>query len=442
MADKQPRSGRLARSAIAGTAVARAGVASLGHRAKKLVPGLASDTDADTRHQAELGRILFTALNQLKGVALKASQLLGSEPGLLPEPLREQLARACYKATPLNRALVHKAMNRALGPDWDARFADFEPDAFAAASLGQVHRATAPDGRPLALKLQYPGIAATMKSDMQLLRGLLGAWQPVDARVLDPLLDEIERALAAELDYAREADELDWFAQHLTPTGLSDLPGLAVARPVREFCGPGLLAMERLPGLHLDEWLATDPSQQRRDAAGQLLFDTFMRMAFELGRLHADPHPGNVLFGGAGDPFVVGMLDFGCTKPLPAEFRTRLARAWNAQLHRAPRELLDAYRELGMMAPGLTLARFEAELYPVLAPLLEWQVAPFRAPVCDFAQRAPLPQAELDQQRVARAHLHGVPLELPFLDRAWLGLNQLLRRLGARVTTTNRWIKQ
>lgn len=440
MADKQPRSGRLARSAIAGTAVAKAGVASLGHRAKKLVPGLAPKGDAageaDAKHQAELGRILFTALNQLKGVALKASQLLGSEPGLLPEPLREQLARACYKATPLNRALVHKAMAKALGPDWGDRFGDFDDQAFAAASLGQVHRATAPDGRPLALKLQYPGIAATMQSDMRLLRGLLGAWQPVGAPVLDPLLDEIERALAAELDYAREADELDWFGQHLT------LSGLAVARPVRDLCGPGLLAMERLPGLHLDEWLATRPSQERRDAVGQLLFDAFLAMVFELGRLHADPHPGNALFGGADDPFVVGLLDFGCTKPLPAAFRARLARAWNAQLHRSPRELLDAYGELGMIAPDLTLARFEAVLYPVLAPLLEWQVEPFRAPVCDFAQRAPLPQAKLEQQRVARAHLHGIPPELPFLDRAWLGLNQLLRRLGARVTTTNPWIKQ
>lgn len=445
-ASKPPRTGRMVRGAIAGGALARAGVARLSHKALDLARDEAQRAAARKTHDAELGRILFAALNQLKGVALKAAQLLSSETQLLPEALREQLAKACYQATPMNQALVGKRMRLALGPDWADRLAHFEPQAFAAASLGQVHRARLADGRMLALKLQYPGIAATVSSDMRLLRGLLlgplsglalGGGALPDAALLDRLLDDIEHTLAAELDYAQEARAMDDFRAALA----APLPQVVVPEVCHALSTPQLLAMQALPGLHLAEWLDSAPAQAERDRYGQLIFDTFMLMVFELGRLHADPHPGNYLFMPDGR---LGLLDFGCTRVLPPAFVSGLARAWSAGLRPAGPEsdaaLHRAYRDLGLIDAGLGLARFSRELRPALAPLLGWQLAPFREPVFDFGARAPLPHLGSAQQRVAVRHLHGMPPELPYLDRAFLGLNQLLAQLGARVRTRNPWI--
>ncbi len=442
-ASKPPRSGRMARSAIAGGALARAGVARLGHKARDLARDEAQRAAARAAHEAELGRILFGALNQLKGVALKAAQLLSSEAQLLPQGLREQLARACYQATPMNQALVGKRMRQALGPDWAERFAHFEPQAFAAASLGQVHRAQLEDGRALALKLQYPGIAATISSDMRLLRSLLlgrlgglalGEGALPDAALLARVLDEIEAGLAAELDYAQEARAMDEFRAALAPR----LPQLVVPEVCHALSSPQLLAMQDLPGQHLAEWLAQGPSQAERDRYGQLIFESFMLMVFELGRLHADPHPGNYLFMPDGR---LGLLDFGCTRVLPPCLVEGVARAWSAALvPDGDAALHGAYQALGLIDAGLDLASFRRELRPALAPLLDWQLAPFREPVFDFGARAPLPHLGRSQQRVAMRHLHGMPPELPYLDRAFLGLNQLLAQLGARVRTRNPWI--
>jgi predicted unusual protein kinase regulating ubiquinone biosynthesis (AarF/ABC1/UbiB family) len=442
-ASKPPRSGRVARSAIAGGALARAGVARLGHKARDLARDEAQRAAARAAHEAELGRILFGALNQLKGVALKAAQLLSSEAQLLPQGLREQLARACYQATPMNQALVGKRMRQALGPDWAERFAHFEPQAFAAASLGQVHRAQLEDGRALALKLQYPGIAATISSDMRLLRSLLlgrlgglalGEGALPDAALLARVLDEIEAGLATELDYAQEARAMDEFRAALAPR----LPQLVVPEVCHALSTPQLLAMQALPGQHLAEWLAQGPSQAERDRYGQLIFETFMLMVFELGRLHADPHPGNYLFMPDGR---LGLLDFGCTRVLPPRLVEGLARAWSAALvPDGDAALHSAYQALGLIDASLDLASFRRELRPALAPLLDWQLAPFREPVFDFGARAPLPHLGRAQQRVAVRHLHDMPPELPYLDRAFLGLNQLLAQLGARVRTRNPWI--
>ena len=149
-----PRTGRLSRGAIVGMAVARAGLTHLGHKAKSMTRDDATTEQARVAHEAELGRILFAALNQLKGTALKASQLLSMELGFLPEGMRQELARAHYQVTPLNRALVIKVMRQEFGQDPQALFQQFDPIAFAAASLGQVHAAIMTDGLAVAVKLQ------------------------------------------------------------------------------------------------------------------------------------------------------------------------------------------------------------------------------------------------------------------------------------------------
>ncbi|MBK9237834.1 MAG: AarF/ABC1/UbiB kinase family protein [Rhodoferax sp.] len=439
-ATRSPSSGKLSRGAIAGMAVARVGLSHLSHKAQGLTRPDEQAAQAKVEHEAELGRILFAALNQLKGTALKASQLLSMELGFLPEGIRCELAKAHYQVTPLNRALVIKLLRQEFGAGPDSLFQTFESLAFAAASLGQVHAATLADGQAVAVKLQYPGMAASIGSDLALLRTLLGAinlrtYTLPKADIVAPVMADIERKLAEELDYLHEAEQLVWFGQHLTRTDW------VVPQPVPHLTSRRVLTMQRLTGLHLNEWLQTRPSQAERNHFGQLLFDLFMRCLFDLRRLQADPHPGNYLFMPDGR---LGLLDFGCTRSLSADFCDALGTAWSAQL-RQPRDAAQmqrAYLRLGLIAPTLSEHDFRTQLMPALADLHAWQGLPFAVDVYDFSQLPPMPRMSATQHRGALQHLHGMPPDMPYFDRAHLGLTQLLRTLGARVRTSNPWIHQ
>ncbi|MBD9394926.1 AarF/ABC1/UbiB kinase family protein [Acidovorax sp. ACV01] len=425
-----PRTGRLARGTITGLAAARIGMAQLGHRVR--TPSAQAQAD----HEAALGRILFGALGQLRGSALKVSQLLSMHPGLLPEGVRQELARAHHQAPPLNRALVGRVFRQAFGQEPEALFDQFDPTAFAAASLGQVHRAQLAGHGTVAVKVQYPGIAATIASDMQLMRTALRALAHTDMplpanTVVDSVMAEIEATLLREVDYLQEAEQLQWFAQHAA------LPGVVLAQPILSHTRAQVLTQQFLPGQHLQAWLATQPTQQQRDQAGQHLWDWFMHCIFVLGRVHADPHPGNFLFAPDG---TVGVLDFGCTRSLSAEFRAQVTQAWSALL-RPPTDpqrdalVLQAYQALGLVNASLTVSAYTAELAPALADMQAWQMEPFTQPVFDFGVKTPPPITAGRHQRVLGEHLVQVPGEMPAFERMWMGLMHLLTGLGARVHT-------
>jgi hypothetical protein len=192
--------------------------------------------------------------------------------------------------------------------------------------------------------------------------------------------------------------------------------------------------------LHLTEWLQTTPTQVQRDQYGQLLFDTFMHCAFVLRRLQADPHPGNYLFMPDGQ---LGLLDFGCTRVLDVDFCTAVSTVWSTLLHSPvdTARLQQAYQTLGLISPHLSAHDFSTQLLPALADMQAWQRLPFTVLVYDFAKHPPYPGAKPEHQRAAVQFLQAVPTDLPYFDRAYLGLTQLLKTLGARVRTTNPWIQ-
>lgn len=420
-------------------AVAQAGIVHLGYLARKH----AGEEDSKARQagrEAELGRILFSALNRLKGTALKASQLLSMETGLLPEGVRLQLARSFHQATPLNRALVHRVFRQEFSRDADQLFQYFDPQAFAAASLGQVHHAQLHGGEPVVVKLQYPGIASSIGVDMRMIRSLLQGVRLStdllpDSDIVERLMADIEYKLAEEVDYTHEAEQLRWFGEHAL------LPGIVVPQPIASHSTRHVLTMQAVDGLHLDAWLVTNPSQQARDRAGQLLFDWFLHSTFVWRRLHADPHPGNFLFLPDGQ---IGVVDFGCTKRLSPDFTAALAKAWCALLQHQPdgdcEALRQHYVDLAMISPSLSLAEFERELMPALASLQAWQIAPFRTARFDFATRSPYPAFEATPQRAIARYMTGFRDEIPYFERTYLGISHMLKSLRARVSTDNRWV--
>lgn len=434
---RAPPTGKLARSSVAGLALAQAGVARIGRQARRITLGADAQAGAQDKFEADLGRIMFRALNQLKGTALKVSQLLSAHAGFLPPGVRDELAKGNYQVTPLNRALVHKVFRSEFGQAPEHLFASFDAQACAAASLGQVHYATLADGTAVAVKVQYPGIGSSITSDLRMLRSMLETLGPATGlmppqALVDQMMAEVAHKLGEELDYEHEAGQLAWFRDRVT------LPGVLIPQPFAAQSSRRVLTMERLDGLHLDQWLATNPGQGARNRAGQLLLDWFFHSLFELGRVHADPHPGNFLFMADGR---LGLLDFGCTKEIAPDFLAILTRAWNGLLHGAPpAEIRRAYVGLGVISEELDQPVFDAVLLPAMTPLVNWQLEPFRASPFDFATRSAVPVPDKATAATLAGFSKGMHPDLPYFDRAYVGITHMLAAMGAQVVTENRWI--
>jgi predicted unusual protein kinase regulating ubiquinone biosynthesis (AarF/ABC1/UbiB family) len=255
--------------------------------------------------------------------------------------------------------------------------------------------------------------------------------------LIDRMMHEIEHKLAEELDYEHEAAQLRWFGAHVS------LPGIVIPQALEAQSSRRVLTMQHLEGLHLDPWLATNPSQAQRDHFGQLLYDWFWHSVRQLGRLHADPHPGNFLFMADGQ---LGVLDFGCTKTISVEFCDAMGLAWTALLD-TPSEnnyaqVRKAYIAIGVISPELRLTDFIATLIPAITPLINWQLEPFRSHHFDFSNKSAYPSPERSNSKTMMNIAAGFHEDLPYFDRAYLGLMHMLKQIGATVVTGNPWTTQ
>ncbi|NNF03238.1 MAG: AarF/ABC1/UbiB kinase family protein, partial [Rhodothermales bacterium] len=225
-------------------------------------------------------RDLFGQLTKLRGTALKMAQGLSMDPGVLPEEFTEVLSQAQYSVPPMNPALVRRIVSKALGDAPDRVFARFEPDAVAAASLGQVHRAVLHDGRDVAVKIQYPNVRESVDSDLRLMRGIAGRFVPEGT--LDPYLEEVRERLMEETDYRLEGRNIEYFAAQYASEEI------VTPRWIEEFTTRNVITMTWVEGRHLREYLDTDPGQDRKDAFGQSLWDFVHRqIASEQLTVHA-----------------------------------------------------------------------------------------------------------------------------------------------------------
>jgi aarF domain-containing kinase len=399
--------GILARTAVAG--IRKAGADAAGREA----------IDAATREANALQ--IFDAMGRLKGAFLKVGQLLSQQSHTLPAAYIRRLAELQRQAPPMHGALAHRQLRAELGRAPEEIFAVWEREAFAAASLGQVHRARLAGGEEVAVKIQYPGIERALASDFAILRGLLRTAPLGDLRPeLERTLDEVERHLARETDYVAEAEALEEFGRWL-----ADDAGFRVPRVFRELSTRRVLTMERLDGRHVSDLLAEGPSQAERDRLGALLLDLFCRQTLAFGLLHADPHPGNFLFLPDGR---IGLLDFGCVKRFAPDFMAVLRRLLRTPIE-DERALVECYQEIGLFDPAaeragekrrllLTMQRLDAAKYH--------QDLPF-----DFGDAGYLRSfASLLQDLLGAGLAHsGFVLYV----RTKLGLYNLCHQLGARV---------
>ncbi len=305
----------------------------------------AAAIEAET-HLANAMKLVAT-MGELKGAVMKIGQVLSIQEDAIPREFRDVLSKLQTQAPPMHPAYAIDVIERELGRKIAELFADFERKPFAAASLGQVHRATLKEtGEAVVVKVQYPGIDETIESDLKLaapvVKALALTGKSYDMR---EMLEEVQARLREEVDYVHEAENQEMLREALAPC-----PHVVVPRVIRSHSARRVITMERLTGLHLDAFAAaTEGDQARRDAAAEKLSDVLWRMQVDVGILHADPHPGNFLFLEDGR---IGLLDFGCVKVLPDSFIRNYLVLLRAVLARNDAAILDAYERMGFIAPG------------------------------------------------------------------------------------------
>src|SRR5579862_7168689 len=250
------------------------------------------------RHAADLK----AALGGIKGPLMKVAQLLATIPDALPEEYVRELIQLQSNAPAMGWPFVRRRMQGELGPDWHSRFKDFAHEAARAASLGQVHRATALDGTRLACKLQYPEMASAVEADLRQLRLAMGLYERYDRTVTTgDIHAEIADRLREELDYAREAAHM-----RLYGAILKDEAGVAVPRPLAELSTRRLLTMTWLEGAPILDFAAMAPLEARNEIALRM-FRIWYVPFYYYGVIHGDPHLGNYTVSSG---HTVNLLDF------------------------------------------------------------------------------------------------------------------------------------
>ncbi|MCG7970639.1 MAG: AarF/ABC1/UbiB kinase family protein [Candidatus Thiodiazotropha taylori] len=429
---KSVPTGKLARTRLASGAMLKAGGKHLSHIARR--PFMSSESSQQKKAQLDqqTAEILFKALSQLRGTALKLAQMLSLDNHYLPEPMRKQLAMSCHQATPLGRPLIRKLFLQEFDRAPEKVFAEFDSQAFAAASLGQVHRAKSHAGKELAVKLQYPGIDITIDSDLQIMRMLLK--RTAHAELLLSSLDEISQRLQEEVDYHQEADNTEWFRSQL------QLDPVRIPEVCRDYSSKRIITTTRLAGEHMDQWLRSNPSQAQRNHFAQILYDLFVNSFYGLNALHADPNPGNYLFAEDG---TLGLIDFGCVRHFSADFVALMPQLLNAYLQQDASAVLNCYEKLGMVVEGLDSGQQQEFYETLLKPFGDWLTKPFKAGRFDFSKRdsAYIKEGlELFGKLSQIKKIDTIANEFIYFDRTLFGLYQIFERMQAEVAMEHQWL--
>jgi predicted unusual protein kinase regulating ubiquinone biosynthesis (AarF/ABC1/UbiB family) len=366
---------------------------------------------------------LFAVLGQLKGGAMKFGQALSVFEAALPEesaaPYRAALTKLQEAAPPMPAEVMHRVLTEQFGRTWRTRFQSFDDDPAAAASIGQVHRAIWSDGRPVAVKIQYPGAGPALMADFNQLSRfakLFGRISPgLDVK---PLLTELKARVSEELDYSLEAD-----AQRSFAAAYQSDPDIAVPHVVAS--APRVVVSEWLDGTPLSR-IISDGTQEQRDQAGKQLALLHFSAPQRCGLLHADPHPGNFRLLDDGR---LGVLDYGAVARLPNGAPEPLGRITRLVLEGDVDAVIDAMQAENFIRRGVTIdaEKVVGYLRPILDPLAQPEFSFTRDWMRQQAQRIGDPRSEA--ARVGR--MLNLPPEYLLLHRVTIGSIGVLCQLGA-----------
>ena len=370
---------------------------------------------------------LAQALGGLKGPLMKVAQLVATIPDLLPPEYAEELQKLQSDAPPMGAAFVKRRMQAELGPDWSSRFAQFDLKPSAAASLGQVHRATSMDGQALACKLQYPDMQSAVEADLKQLKILFALHRQLDPAVdTTEIIKEIADRVREELDYRREAAHARLYADMLKDQPLVRVPGI-----YQEISTDRLLSLEWLEGQKLLAF--KQHSLPERNTIAEAMFRAWWWPFSQYGVIHGDPHLGNyTVFVEEGRPSGINLLDYGCIRIFPPSFVGGVVDLYRGLLENRPEQVVHAYEVWGFK--GLTHELIEVlNIWArfIYAPLLDDRlrtVADGVSPAAYGRKEAFTVHKALKEKGPVT-----VPQEFLLMDRSAIGLGGVFLHLMAEM---------
>jgi hypothetical protein len=401
----------------------------LGYQAQNIFLGERQRDAKRLAFQTRSSRRVREELGSLKGAAMKLGQLLSLQTQALPEAAVAELAKLQMHAPGMHPTLARAQFKAALGKYPEAVFAAFEEEPFAAASLGQVHRAITREGQAVAVKIQYPAIRAAIENDLKLMRSAtmparLAGHMPGD------IIDEIQRGFLEETDYVQEGRNLEFFHREL-----AEVDYLTVPSVLWDFTRERVLTMTFVDGEVVVEFLRRKPSQTVRNLIGTRLVELYYTQLCRLKTLHADHHPGNFLFRSDGS---IGLIDFGCVKRISFNAAELIGSCAERSWREGDKA---AARVLGLIfGPGVPYARAK-KMLPTLEAMASvlFPEGPKADPMVDFGEPRPLKILNEALKRALRDKITNA--DFAFISRAELGLYSLLHQLKARVNVRETWRK-
>lgn len=366
---------------------------------------------------------LRALLGGLKGPMMKAAQILSTVPDLVPPEFAEEFSQLQAHAPPMGAGFVRRRMAAELGADWRARFAEFDQEAAAAASLGQVHRARAHDGRALACKLQYPDMQSAVEADINQLNLITALFRRFETS-LDPsaLAQELAARLREELDYVREASHID-----LYEIMLADFPEIRTPQVVRELSTGRLLTMTWLEGAPILNYKPA--SQEIRNRIATNLFNAWWRPLSTYGVIHGDPHLGNYTVCEEGA--ALNLLDYGCIRIFEPKFVGGVVDLYKGLRDNEPDRVMHAYETWGfrgLRREAIDTLNIWAKF--IYGPLLDDRVRTTvdDTPPSEYGRR----EAFAVRQGLKKYGPVSPPREFVFMDRAAIGLGSVFIHLSAK----------
>ena len=382
----------------------------------------------------ENAKDIYDGLKSLKGSALKMAQMLSMEKNMLPRAYVEQFSLAQFSVPPLSAPLVKQLIRKNLGADPEVIFDTFATQSVNAASIGQVHQATK-NGKKLAVKIQYPGVANSIGSDLSIVKPVAIRMFNLQGQDVDKFFKEVENKLLEETDYELELKQSQQITQEC-----SVVPNMFFPNYYPEWSRKRILTMDWMEGIHLSEYTEQENiNPETNQKLGQTLWDFYMFQMHGLKKVHADPHPGNFLVSPKNELIA---LDFGCIKEIPENFYKpyfELSRPENLENEQAFQNILT---ELEILLPndGDKEIKFFTALFHRMLTLF---TQPFHSDSFDFSdpvfwnQIASLSEEFTQDKEWRKMNGNRGSEHFIYINRTFFGLYSLLFDLKAKVNIYN-----
>ena len=400
----------------------------------KFARGVEEIASGRLKTRIDQAKLIAEHLSQLKGAAMKAGQLLSLDGAdLFPPEAVEILSKLQGKADPVDWSIVRGVLEEDLGEDKIAQFKGLTIVPEASASIGQVHRARVGD-QEVAIKIQYPGIADSIDSDLKILKTLAQSLVTVTGRrvQLDETFDELRLVLHQEANYELELRHMQEYRALLDGD-----PNFVVPVPLPEFSSKRVLTMSWERGITLQDWLKTKPSLEARNTIGRRLLDLYCREFFEWGLVQTDPNYGNFLI--RPDNLELIVLDFGATLRYTADFRREYVKLLKVVNSRDPEAIVQASIDFGLMSD-----KEGPESRKLLADMMILSIEPFAKDAtafdfkdADYSRRT----REATQAFAQSLKFSPPPRKIIFLHRKLGGIFAFLKRLEAEIDVSAYWSK-